>query len=147
MTFRDYVELLYKAYLEDREIIKRLRDKMKDGSYLQDLEDDPGLQDWENINPRAIDPRQRGRSKYYPNPIDPQQGVRVYESRSKRAARKILDAVKRRDRLDIKIISKNTENNLKQILAKTDFLNYEQYLEARTAADLKLLKQNKRLML
>ena len=31
--------------------------------------------------------------------------------------------------------------------AKTDFLNYEQYLEARTAADLKLLKQNKRLML
>ena len=45
-------------------------------------EDDPGLQDWENINPRAIDPRQRGRSKYYPNPIDPQQGVRVYESRN-----------------------------------------------------------------
>ena len=40
--------------------------------------------------------------------------------------------------MDIKITSKNTENNLKQILAKTDFLNYEQYLEARTAADLKL---------
>ena len=49
--------------------------------------------------------------------------------------------------MDIKITSKNTENNLKQILAKTDFLNYEQYLEARTAADLKLLKHNKRLML
>ena len=49
--------------------------------------------------------------------------------------------------MDIKITSKNTENNLKQILAKTDFLNYEQYLEARTAAALKLLKQNKRLML
>ena len=45
------------------------------------------------------------------------------------------DAVKRRDSMDIKITSKNTENNLKQILAKTDFLNYEQYLEARTAAD------------
>ena len=98
MTFRDYVELLYKAYLEDREIIKRLRDKMKDGSYLKDLEDDPGLQDWENINPRAIDPRQRGKSKFYPNPIDPQQGVRVFESRNKRAARKVLDAIKRRDR-------------------------------------------------
>ena len=98
MIFRDYVELLYKAYLEDREIIMRLRDKVKDGSYLQDLEDDPALQDWDNINPRAIDPRQRGRSKYYPNPIDPQQGVRVYESRSKRAVRKILDVVKRRDR-------------------------------------------------
>lgn len=95
--FRDYVELLYKAYLEDRVIIKCLRDKMKDGSYLQDLEDDPGLQDWETINPRAIAPRQRGRSKYYPNPIDPQQGVRLYESRNQRVVRKTLDAVRRRD--------------------------------------------------
>ena len=49
--------------------------------------------------------------------------------------------------MSIKIQGKNTESNLKQILIKTDFLNYEQYLEARTAADLKLLKQNKRLML
>ena len=49
--------------------------------------------------------------------------------------------------MDIKIKSKNTENNLKQILAKTDLSNYEQYLEARTAADLKLLKQDKRLVL
>ena len=49
--------------------------------------------------------------------------------------------------MDIKITSKTIENNLKLILAKTDFLNLEQYLEARTAADLKLLKQNKRLML
>ena len=48
--------------------------------------------------------------------------------------------------MDIKITSKNTENNLKQILARTDFINCEQYLEARTAADLKLLKQNKRLV-
>ena len=47
--------------------------------------------------------------------------------------------------MSIKITSKNIEINLKRILAKTDFSNYEQYLEARTAADLKLLKQNKRL--
>ena len=49
--------------------------------------------------------------------------------------------------MNIRITNKNTENNLKQILANTDFLNYEQYLEARTAADLKLLKQSKRLTL
>ena len=49
--------------------------------------------------------------------------------------------------MGIRVTCKNTENNLKQILAKTDFSNYEQYLEARTAADLKLLKQNKRLVL
>ena len=49
--------------------------------------------------------------------------------------------------MSLKIQSKKIESNLKQILAKTDFLNYEQYLEARTAADLRLLKQNKRLVL
>ena len=49
--------------------------------------------------------------------------------------------------MDIRITSKNNKNNLKQILVKTDFLNYEQYLEARTASDLRLLKQNKRLVL
>lgn len=49
--------------------------------------------------------------------------------------------------MNIKITSKNTENNLKQIIAKTDFIDYEQYLQARTAADLKMLKQNKRLTL
>ena len=98
MLFRDYVELLYRAYLEDRKIIQALRDKLKDGSYLQDLESDPDLQDWIQVNPRAVDPRQRGRSKYHPNPVDPQQGVRVYESRNKRAVRKVLEAVRRRDR-------------------------------------------------
>ena len=48
--------------------------------------------------------------------------------------------------MNIKITRKNIENNLKQIISRTDFLDYEQYLEARTAADLKLLKQNKRLL-
>ena len=48
--------------------------------------------------------------------------------------------------MSIKITGKTIENNLKQIVSRTDFLDYEQYLEARTAADLKLLKQNKRLM-
>lgn len=67
-TYSDFVKTLYKAYLEDRGITKTLRDKIKDRSYLQDLEDDPELQNWDQINPRAIDPRQRGRSKYYPNP-------------------------------------------------------------------------------
>ena len=48
--------------------------------------------------------------------------------------------------MNIKITGKTIENNLKQIVSRTDFLDYEQYLEARTAADLKLLKQYKRLM-
>ena len=100
MLFRDFVELLYKAYLEDRGILKTLRDKLKNGSYLQDLEDDPELQDWDEINPRAIDPRRSGRSKYYPNPYNPQEGVRVFEdiqSKNLKALKKIKEIVKKRN--------------------------------------------------
>ena len=100
MLFRDYITLLYRAYLDDRQILKTLRDKLKDGSYLQDLEDDPDLQDWQEINPRAIDPRRSGRSKYHPNPYNPQEGVRVFEdiqSKNPRALKKIKEIVKRRN--------------------------------------------------
>ena len=45
----------------------------------------------------------------------------------------------------LKITSKTFESDLRQIVSKTDFLDAQQYLEARVAADLKLLKQNKRL--
>lgn len=103
MLFRDYVILLYRAYLEDREIIKSLRDKLKDGSYLQDLEDDPDLQDWQEVNPRAIDPAKRGRSKYYPNPYSPQEGVRVFESlqdKNLKALKKLREVVAKRNSRD-----------------------------------------------
>jgi hypothetical protein len=106
MLFRDYIILLYKAYLEDRGILKTLRDKLKDGSYLQDLEDDPDLQDWDEINPRAIDPRRSGRSRYYPSTYNPQEGVRVFESiqeKNPKALRKIKEIVKKRN-------SKNAED-------------------------------------
>ena len=89
MTFSEYVELLYRAYLLDRGVLTKLRDKMKDGSYLQDLEDDPEMQNWNQINPRSIDPRKQGRSKYYPNRLNPQEGVRVFESREKKAVKKV----------------------------------------------------------
>jgi len=106
MLFRDFVELLYKAYLEDKGILKTLRDKLKDGSYLQDLEDDPALQDWKEINPRSIDPRRSGRSKYYPNIYNPQEGVRVFESlqsKNPKALKKIKEIIKKRN-------SKNAED-------------------------------------
>jgi hypothetical protein len=79
MLFRDYVELLYRAYLEDQGILQSLRDKVQDLDYLKDLEEDPALQDWEQVDPRSIDPRRWQRSRFHPNPVDPQQGVRVFE--------------------------------------------------------------------
>ena len=98
MLYRDFQELLYRAYLEDREIIQRLRDKLKDPDYISDLENDPELQDWQNINPRSIDPRKQGRSKYYPNPYDPQQGVRVYEEKNPKAMKKLREIIARRNK-------------------------------------------------
>ena len=149
MLYRDFQELLYRAYLEDRKIIQRLRDKLKDPDYISDLENDPELQDWQNINPRSIDPRKQGRSKYYPNPHDPQQGVRVYEDRNPKAMKKLREIIDRRNKnmLNIKITNKITENHLSEILKRTDFTDLIQYLDARAAADVKVLKQNKRLSL
>ena len=98
MTFREYIELLYKAYLLDRGVLTKLRDKVKDGTFLQDLEDDPEMQNWNQTNPRSIDPRKQGSSKYYPNQLNPQEGVRVFESRETKAVKKVLDLYKRRDR-------------------------------------------------
>ena len=148
MLYRDFQELLYRAYLEDRKIIQRLRDKLKDPDYISDLENDPELQDWQNINPRSIDPRKQGRSKYYPNPHDPQQGVRVYEDRNPKAMKKPREIIDRRNKkLNIKITNKITENHLSEILKRTDFTDLTQYLDARAAADAKVLKQNKRLSL
>ena len=103
MTFSEYVELLYKAYLLDRGVLTKLRDKMKDGTYLQDLEDDPEMQNWNQINPRSIDPRKQGRSKYYPNRLNPQEGVRVFESREKKAVKKVMGLIKRRDRKSCRV--------------------------------------------
>ena len=148
MLYRDFQELLYRAYLEDRKIIQRLRDKLKDPDYISDLENDPDLQNWQNINPRSIDPRKQGRSKYYPNPYDPQQGVRVYEEKNPKAMKKLREIIDRRNkRLNIKITNKITENHLLEILKRTDFTDLTQYLDARAAADAKVLKQNKRLSL
>ena len=98
MTFREYIEPLYKAYLLDRGVLTKLRDKVKDGIFLQNLEDDPEMQNRNQINPRSIDPRKQGRSKYYPNQLNPQEGVRVFESREKKAVKKVLNLYKRRDR-------------------------------------------------
>ena len=148
MMFRDYITLLYRAYLDDRGILKTLRDKLKDGSYLQDLEDDPDLQDWQEINPRAIDPRRSGRSKYHPNPYNPQEGVRVFEdiqSKNPRALKKIKEVVKKRNSKNAENDDKRLESQIKEILQNTTHSSPEEYLMARVAADHKTIKQKRKL--
>ena len=101
MPFKNYVELLYRAYLENEKIIQRLREKLQDIDYLKRLEGDPEFQDWDQINPRDLDPRKRSRSKYYPHLLDLQQGVRVFEG-SKKAVNKIREIIKKRQKNDLK---------------------------------------------
>ena len=102
MPFKDYVELLYRAYLEDEKILQRLREKMQDADYLKRLDGDPDFQDWNQVNPRDIDPRKQSRSKYYPHPLDLQQGVRVFESNKNKAMSKVREIIKRRQKNDFK---------------------------------------------
>ena len=95
MPFKDYVELLYRAYLEDEKVLQRLREKLQDIDCLKRLDGDPDLQDWNQINPRDLDPRKRSKSKYHPHPLDLQQGVRVFEGNNK-AVNKVREIIKRR---------------------------------------------------
>ena len=95
MPFRDYVELLYRAYLVDQGIVARLRDQLQDSEFLKDLESDPLVQDWQSINPRSVGPGIQQKSTYYPNPVNPQEGVRVFEDRRRIKTQKIIEACKR----------------------------------------------------
>lgn len=94
MPFSDYIELLYRAYLEDEGIIQRLRSEITKSEFIKKLDSDPAVQDWQQINPRSIDPRKHQKSTYYPNPINPQEGVRVFENQSK-SVKRIVEAAKR----------------------------------------------------
>lgn len=89
MVFRDYVQLLYKAYLEDQGVISKLRDKVKDSSYLQDLDDDPGFDNWQSAARRKI--------RFHPSKINPQEGTAVYEARS-RALSNLIEVIDRRNK-------------------------------------------------
>ena len=102
MPFKDYVELLYRAYLEDEEILQRLREKLQDTDCLKRLDGDPEFQDWDQVNPRDIDPRKQSKSKYHPHPLDLQQGVRVFESSKHKAVNKVREIIKRRQTNELK---------------------------------------------
>ena len=108
MPFKDYVELLYRAYLEDEEILQRLREKLQDADYLKRLDGDPEYQDWNQVNPRDIDPRKQSRSKYHPHPLDLQQGMRVFESSKHKAMNKVREIIKRRKQNDFKNYQQNS---------------------------------------
>jgi hypothetical protein len=101
MIFREYVELLYQAYLQDNSYLQTLRDKIKTEEFNKDSLYDPSFENWKSINPmRNHD--EIPRWKYFPNPIDPETGVYVYENKSKakehwRIVKEVMSKRKRND--------------------------------------------------
>jgi hypothetical protein len=81
MLFRDYIEILWQSYLEDRGYLQKLRDKIRSEEFNKDQMYDPAFEGWESIDPRNPETHHGNRMKFHPNPHDPQQGVITYESR------------------------------------------------------------------
>ena len=92
MLFREYVELLYQAYLEDRNYLQKLRDKIKSEEFNKDQMYDPSFEDWKSIDPRNPDTYHGSRIRYTPSNHDPQQGVYTFEQQNK--ARRLLKLIK-----------------------------------------------------
>ena len=82
MLFRDYMDLLYQAYLQDKGYLTTLRDRIKSKEFNKDHMHDPGFENWKSISPRRQETHQRKRNRFYPNPYDPEQGIYTHESYS-----------------------------------------------------------------
>ena len=92
MIFREYVELLYQAYLQDKGYLETLRKKIRSEEFNKDQMYDSAFQNWKQTNPgNPLSYRQK--VKYYPHEVDPQQGVYVYEADQK--ARDTVNRLKR----------------------------------------------------
>ena len=92
MLFRGYVELLYQAYLEDREYLQKLRDKIRSEEFNKDQMYSPEFEDWKSIDPRNPDTHHGNRINFHPSPHDPQQGVYTFEDQLR--ARKTLAIIR-----------------------------------------------------
>ena len=102
MLFRDYVELLYQAYLQDKGYLQTLRDKIQKDKFNSDSIYDPAFENWRSINPRRVEKGELPRWKYHPNLLDPETGVYVYENmiKAKENWRIIKEVMSKRNRND-----------------------------------------------
>ena len=101
MVFREFCELLYGAYLEDKNYIQKLRDRIKSEEFQKDVMYDTAYLNYMSINPR--DPSTyRQKVKYIPHELDPEQGIFVYENRNRDQEnwKVIKDCINKRRRND-----------------------------------------------
>ena len=101
MLFRDYIEILWQAYLEDRGYLQKLRDRIKSEEFTKDSLFSPEFEDWKSINPTNPETHHGNRIKYHKSSLDPQKGVYTYEDRqdARRKLKVIRECLQRgRDR-------------------------------------------------
>jgi len=79
MLFRDYVELLYQAFLQDKDYLQTLRDKIKSEVWNKDQMYDPAFDCWKSIDPRNPESYHGNRIKFHRSDLNPEQGVYTYE--------------------------------------------------------------------
>ena len=79
MIFSEYVTLLYSAFLEDKNYIETLRNKIRTEEFNRDQMSDPMFQDISLVDPRKPDTYRSRRGKFFPNPFNPESGVYTYE--------------------------------------------------------------------
>ena len=102
MLFREYVELLYQAYLQDKGYLQTLRDKIRSEEFNQDQMYDPAFENWKEIKHEDPATYHQARWTYYPSPVDPQAGVFVFEEdqKLKRQLEMIKDCTRRNRQRD-----------------------------------------------
>lgn len=102
MLFRDYIEILWLAYLEDRGYLQKLRDRIQSEEFTKDSLFSPEFDGYKSIDPTNPETHHGSRIKFHPvNSYDPQQGVYTYEDRqdARRKLKVIRECVQRgRDR-------------------------------------------------
>ena len=82
MLFRDYIELLYQAYLQDKGYLQTLRDRIQSKEFNKDQMHDPEFKKWKSIDTSKQESHQRKRNRFHPNPYDPDQGIYTHENHS-----------------------------------------------------------------
>jgi len=100
MLFRDYVELLYQAYLQDKGYLQTLRDKIKSQEFSKDQMYDPAFENWNEIRYEDPSTCHQAKWRYHPNTLNPEVGVFVFEEKSKKQWEIIKDCARRKRKRD-----------------------------------------------
>ncbi len=146
MTFRDYIELLFQAYLQDKKYLVTLRQKIKTSEFNKEQMYDPAFSDWKGINPINPDTHQSQRIKFHPNPLNPEDGIYVDEDKDHSKFKLgFIKQIIRKQRMAIQIKNIKSIELINEILKRTSYSNPISYLEDRIKSDYEAVIKNKKL--